>query len=67
MQSSRLEHAITAVVALGIAGLGLAEGGFAPTAYAATSVLVWGAVLIGLAAGVFPRAPVPVVRSWPAC
>jgi tetratricopeptide (TPR) repeat protein len=59
MHHLRLEHAITAAVALGLAGLALAEGGFAPTAYAATAALVWGAVVIGLATGVLPRSAIP--------
>ncbi len=59
MRMPRIEHGITAAVAVGIAGLGLAEGGFAPTVYAATAVIVWGAVVIGLAAGAVPRSPPP--------
>lgn len=59
VHSSKLQHAITAAVALGVAGLGLAEGGFAPTAYAGTAALAWGAVVIGLATGVLPRSALP--------
>jgi hypothetical protein len=61
MRVLKIEHGITAAVAVGIAGLGLAEGGFAPTVYAATAVIVWGAVVIGLAVGVVPRSPLPSV------
>ena len=59
MHLLRLEHVITAAVALGLAGLALAEGGFAPTAYAATAALVWGTVVIGLATGALPLSAVP--------
>ena len=59
MHHLRLEHAITAAVALSLTGLALAEGGFAPTAYAATAALVWGAVVIGLATGALPRSTIP--------
>lgn len=61
MRVLKVEHGITAAVAVGIAGLGLAEGGFAPTVYAATAVIVWGAVVIGLAVGAVPRSPPPGV------
>ncbi len=40
-------------------GLALAEGGFPPTAVAATALIVWAAVLLGLATGAFPRSEPP--------
>jgi O-Antigen ligase/Tetratricopeptide repeat len=59
MQLPRIEHLITSAVAVACVGLGLAEGGFPPTAVAATALVVWGAVLVGLATGVFPRSEPP--------
>jgi hypothetical protein len=53
------QHAITVVVAAGIAGAGLAGGGNSELAFSAFSVAVWTAVLIGVAAGVFPRSEPP--------
>ncbi len=46
---------ITAAVAAACVGLALAEGGFEPTAYAAGGLVVWVAVVVGLAIGVVPR------------
>lgn len=59
MQLPRTEHLITAAVALACVGLALAQGGFPPTAVAATGLIVWAAVLVGLAAGIFPRSEPP--------
>ncbi len=55
----RFEHIVTVAVAAGVAGLALAEGGFPPTAFAATALVVWTAVVIGLAIGSWPRAEPP--------
>ena len=52
MQLRRFEHLITVAVAVACVGLALAEGGFPPTAFAATALIVWTAVVIGLATGV---------------
>lgn len=43
-------------------GLALAEGGFSPTAFAATAVVAWLAIVLGIATGVLPRDELP----WPA-
>lgn len=55
----RLEHLITATVAAACLGLALAQGGFAPTAYAATGLVVWLAIVIGIATGLVPRDELP--------
>lgn len=60
MKLPRIEHIITSAVALGCVGLALAQGGFPPTAVAAAGVVVWFAVLVGLATGAFPRDEPPV-------
>ena len=39
----------------------MAHGGFGPTAFAAAGLIVWIAVLVGLAVGVFPRSEIPGV------
>jgi len=60
MRLLRIEHLIAAAVAAGCIGLALAQGGFAPTAFAATGVVVWLAIVLGIATGVLPRAELPV-------
>ena len=60
MQLPKLEHLITSAVAIACVALALPEGGFPPTAVAATALIVWAAVLLGLASGAFPRSEPPV-------
>ena len=65
MGSLRLQHLITPAVAAGCLGIALADGGFAPTAFAATGLAVWLAAVIGIATGLLPRdeLPVPAVAT----
>lgn len=60
MRLLRIEHLITAAVAAGCIGIAMAEGGFAPTAFAATGLAVWLAIVIGIATGLAPQAELPV-------
>ena len=55
MQRSHLEHLTVAAVAVACITLGLAEGGFEPTVFAATALISWIAVLVGLGTGLLPR------------
>ena len=59
MQRLDVQHLIIASVAAIAVALALADGGFEPTAYAAAGLIVWIAVLVGLAVGVLPRAEPP--------
>lgn len=59
IQRLTVEHAITVAVAAACAGLALAEGGFPPTAFAASALVVWVVVVLGLATGLLPRAEPP--------
>jgi hypothetical protein len=52
------EHAGATLVAAVLVGAALAQGLFDPTGYAAASVVVWAAVIAGLAGRVLPVAPV---------
>lgn len=52
------EHAGATLVAASLIGAALAQGLFDPTGYAAASVVVWAAVIAGLAGRVLPLAPV---------
>ena len=49
----------TAVVAVSVVGLSLAEGGYSAELRAVVAILTWAAVLGGLVLGVFPRSRVP--------
>jgi O-Antigen ligase len=60
MQLPRIDQVITSAVAASCVGIALAEGGFAPTAYAASALILWAAVVIGLATGLVPRSEPPV-------
>jgi O-Antigen ligase len=53
------KHVITAAVAAGIVALAMAEGGYGPVAFAAGALVVWAAVLLGLATGILPRSEPP--------
>ncbi len=57
----RLEvnRVIAGAVAAACVALAMAGGGFEPTAFAAAGLVVWIAVVVGLAVGVVPRSPVP--------
>jgi tetratricopeptide (TPR) repeat protein len=61
MQLLGNKHLITVAVAVGIVALSIPDGGFAPTVFAAAGLIVWAAVLIGLATGLFPRSEPPAV------
>lgn len=51
------------IVAIGFVVLGLADGGFEPAVWAQASILVWWACLVALAAGAWPRSPVPAAAA----
>jgi hypothetical protein len=59
MRLPSYEHIITSAVAAAVVALALAEGGFAPTAYAAAGLIAWATVVVGLATGVVPRSEPP--------
>jgi hypothetical protein len=52
------QHAGTAVVAAATVAAAFSDGFFAPTGYAAASVVIWAAVIAGLASRALPVAPV---------
>ncbi|MGH2962846.1 MAG: O-antigen ligase family protein, partial [Solirubrobacterales bacterium] len=54
-----MKHALAVAVAVVYVGISLAEGGFPPEALGAGTLLIWWAVIVGLAVGAWPRAPVP--------
>jgi len=54
-----VKHVIGAAVAASAVALALAGGGFEPTAYAAAGMVVWIAVVVGMAVGVLPRSQPP--------
>ena len=54
-----VKHLIGGAVAASAVAMALAGGGFEPTAYAAAGLVVWIAVVIGLAVGVLPRSQPP--------
>ncbi len=54
-----VKHVIGGAVAASAVAVALAGGGFEPTAYAAAGLVVWIAVVIGLAVGVLPRSQPP--------
>lgn len=53
------EHAVTAAVALGVAGLAIAHGGYYPRAVGIATVAIWWIALVPLALGLWPRSAVP--------
>jgi hypothetical protein len=59
MQRPHLQHVITAAVAATCVALAMAHGGFGPTAFSIAGLVVWIAVLVGLAIGVLPRSEIP--------
>lgn len=58
MLSKLTEHAGTGLVAAAILGAALTQGLFDPTAYAAASVVIWAAVVAGLASRALPSASI---------
>jgi tetratricopeptide (TPR) repeat protein len=51
--------AFTAAIALAYTALALADGGFEIRVIAGATFVIWWAVIVGLALGVFPRATIP--------
>ena len=54
-----MKHALAVAVAVFYVAVSLVEGGFPPEALAAGTLLIWWAVIVGLAVGAWPRASVP--------
>ena len=54
-----VKHVIGAAVAASVVALALAQGGFEPTAFAAAGLVVWIALVVGLAVGALPRSQPP--------
>ena len=54
-----VKHVIGGAVAASAVAVALAGGGFEPTAFAAAGLVVWIAVVVGLAVGVLPRSQPP--------
>jgi hypothetical protein len=57
------EHAPAALVAAAIVAAALAEGLFQPIAYSAASIVIWAAVIAGLAGRGLPAAPVSAIAG----
>jgi hypothetical protein len=58
-ERSPMKHALVAAVAVAYVVVSLADGGYAPEAIAAGTLLIWWAVIVGLAVGAWPRAGIP--------
>jgi O-antigen ligase len=56
---SPMKHALVVAVAVAYVVVSLAEGGYAPEAIAAGTLLIWWAVIVGLAVGAWPRTATP--------
>jgi len=54
-----MKHALAVTVAVAYVALSLAEGGYSPSALAIATLIVWFAVIVGLALGGWPRGDVP--------
>ncbi len=54
-----VKHVIVGAVAAAGVALAMFGGGFEPTAYAAAGLVVWVAILVGLAVGAVPRSQLP--------
>jgi len=58
-ERSPMKHAFVAAVAVAYVVVSVADGGYAPEAIAAGTLLIWWAVIVGLAVGAWPRAGIP--------
>jgi O-Antigen ligase len=54
-----MKHALVVAVAVAYVVVSLADGGYPPEAIAAATLLIWWAVVVGLAVGGWPRADIP--------
>jgi O-Antigen ligase len=54
-----MKHALTVAVAVAYLAISLPDGGYPPEAIAAGTLMIWWAVIVGLAVGAWPRAAVP--------
>jgi O-antigen ligase len=54
-----MKHALVVAVAVTYVIVSLADGGYPPEAIAAGTLLIWWAVIVGLAVGAWPRADIP--------
>ena len=54
-----MKHALVVAVAVAYVVVSLADGGYPPEAIAAGTLLIWWAVIVGLAVGAWPRAEIP--------
>jgi O-Antigen ligase len=54
-----MKHALVVAVAVVYVAISVADGGYPPEAIAAGTLLIWWAVIVGLAVGAWPRAEVP--------
>ena len=54
-----MKHALVVTVAVAYVAVSLADGGYPPEAIAAGTLLIWWAVIVGLAVGAWPRADIP--------
>ena len=63
MDPTLRKHAGAALVAVAVVVAALVDGSFGPTAYAAASILIWAAVIAGLAGRALPSSPIPGVAA----
>jgi O-Antigen ligase len=56
---SPMKHALAVAVAVSYVVVALPDGSYAPEAIAAGTLVIWWAVIVGLAVGAWPRAGVP--------
>ena len=56
---SPMKHALVVAVAVVYVAMSVAEGGYTPEAIAAGTLLIWWAVIVGLAVGAWPRDDIP--------
>jgi hypothetical protein len=54
-----MKHALTVAVAVAYVAISLPDGGYPPEAIAAGTLVIWWAVIVGLAVGAWPRVTVP--------
>ena len=65
MDPTLRKHAGAALVAVAVVVAALVDGSFGPTAYAAASILIWAAVIAGLAGRALPSPLSPASRPRP--